>query len=131
MRINITLSGEQKGNYVTWSVEITGNVLKATMERIVELAKKADTLLPSDILDRNDYIATTLWTVAHIKQCLDEEGFEPSDENVDAIISTGMLKNLGGYKDSDWESIYDAIRWADECGSLKWYGKDEDKSDEN
>lgn len=119
MRITITLSDGQKGNYATWKVEVAGNVSKATMKRIAELAKKADTLLPCDILDRNDYIATKLWTTADIKQCLDKEGFEPSDENVDAVISTGMLKNLGDCTDGDWESIYDAIRWAGKCDSLK------------
>ncbi len=65
-----------------------------------------------DIIRRSDYIATTLWTREDIVKRLAEKGYSGTDEEVDAVLNTGYLKNLGDCTDSDWWMIDDAINAA-------------------
>lgn len=71
-----------------------------------------------DLLNRSDFIATTLWTEEDIRNRLIENGYEGSDEEVSAVLNTGLLKNLGDCTDGDWQMIDDAIKTAD-LSSLK------------
>lgn len=79
--------------------------------------RKDDEVL--DLLNRNDYIATTLWSREDIASMLEERGIEPSEENIDAVLDSGCLKYLGDCNDEDWMMINDAITHAFKTGSNK------------
>ena len=65
-----------------------------------------------NLLNRSDFIATTLWTEEDIRKRLIENGYAGSDEEVSMVLNTGLLKNLGDCTDSDWQMIDDAINAA-------------------
>ena len=65
-----------------------------------------------DILFRSDYIATTLWLEEDIADRLQDLGYEGTQEEVDSVLNTGCLKNLGDCTDGDWQQIDEAIRMA-------------------
>ena len=69
-----------------------------------------------DLLNRDDYIATKLWSKEDIEAALEEKGYPVTEDNVNAVINSGMLKTLGDCTDGDWEIIYQAI---DNCASGK------------
>lgn len=73
-----------------------------------------------DLLNRDDYIATVLWSKEDIEAALEEKGYPVTKGNVNAVINSGMLKALGDCTDGDWEIIYQAI---DNCASGKTGGK--------
>ncbi len=62
-----------------------------------------------DLLNRDDYIATVLWSKADIETALEEKGYPVTEDNVNAVINSGMLKCLGDCTDGDWEVIYQTI----------------------
>ena len=55
-----------------------------------------------------DIVAWTVWTKDDIKECLEEDGFLPSDENVDLVMQA-VRKGLSDCNDDDWSVIHDAI----------------------
>lgn len=63
--------------------------------------------------DMDKYFAHTLWSTADIELCLAEDGYAPSVENVDTVLSSGYLKYLGDCTDADWYAIHEAISFAD------------------
>ena len=62
-----------------------------------------------NIINRDDYVATKLWSREDIETKLREKGYEGSFEQVNAVINTGCLKALGDCTDNDWEIIHIAI----------------------
>ena len=82
--------------------------------KAINLDKEALILLKryfqgEDILFRDDYIATTLWSEEDIRGRLMEKGYRGTQDEVDAVLNTGYLKNLGDCTDGDWQMIDDAI----------------------
>lgn len=69
-----------------------------------------DSVKSLDILYRNDYFATTLWCEEDIAGRLEELGYEGTQSQVNAVLNSGLLKNLGDCTDQDWEMIDYAIR---------------------
>lgn len=55
-----------------------------------------------------DIVAWKVWTKDDIKECLEEDGFLPSDENVDLVMQA-VRKGLSACNDDDWDVIRDAI----------------------
>lgn len=55
-----------------------------------------------------DVVAWKVWTKDDIKECLEEDGFLPSDENVDLVMQA-VRKGLSDCTDDDWSVIHDAI----------------------
>lgn len=55
-----------------------------------------------------DIVAWKVWTKDDIKECLEEDGFLPSDENVDLVMQA-VRKGLSDCNDDDWSVIHDAI----------------------
>lgn len=55
-----------------------------------------------------DIVAWKVWTKDDIKECLEEDGFLPSDENVDLVMQA-VSKGLSDCNDDDWDVIRDAI----------------------
>ena len=49
-----------------------------------------------------------VWTKDDIKECLEEDGFLPSDENVDLVMQA-VREGLSDCNDDDWSVIHDAI----------------------
>lgn len=90
-------------------IELSGQANAYVIDRLIRMIAKADTLYPSDVINRRDCIATTIWTNDDIAAKLEEKGYEPSDENIAAVISTGALKNLGDCLDYHWGTIDNAI----------------------
>lgn len=60
--------------------------------------------------DMNDYISYTLWSRDDIYGELVELGYDASEENIDAVINSGLLKDLGNCLDEQWEEIHYAIK---------------------
>ena len=75
------------------------------LERAGYIVKKKSV----DIIDRNDYIATKLWSEEDVRVPLDDRGISYTDETVAAIINTGILKGLGDCTDNDWAIVDYAI----------------------
>lgn len=55
-----------------------------------------------------DIVAWKVWTKDDVKECLEEDGFLPSDENVDLVMQA-VRKGLSDCTDDDWFVIHDAI----------------------
>ena len=55
-----------------------------------------------------DIVAWKVWTKDDIKECLEEDGFLPSDENVDLVMQA-VREGLSDCNDYDWSVIHDAI----------------------
>ncbi len=62
-----------------------------------------------DVINRNDFIATKLWSREDIKERLAYKHYRDTDENVDKIVATGYLKGLGERAANDWDIIDAAI----------------------
>lgn len=62
-----------------------------------------------DLLNRNDYIETVLWSSNDIADKLTEKGIEPTDNNIKKVIYSGYLKHLGECTEEDWMTIEFAI----------------------
>lgn len=61
------------------------------------------------MLEENpDIVAWKIWTKDDIKKCLEEDGFLPSDENVDFVMQA-VCEELSDCSDDDWDVIRDAI----------------------
>ena len=55
-----------------------------------------------------DIVAWKVWTKDDIKECLEEDGFLPSDENVDLVMQA-VREGLSDCNYDDWSVIHDAI----------------------
>ena len=95
------------------TIEISGEANANTIEKLVRMMAQADKLNPNDVLNRKDYIATTLWSEEDIGARLEEKGYDASDENIAAVIKAGELNHLGDCLDEHWETIDQAIKNAD------------------
>lgn len=83
------------------------------------------------MLEENpDVVAWKVWTKDDIKKCLEEDGFLPSDENVDLVMQA-VCEGLSDCNDDDWCVIHDAIDdTSEELGlkpdkTLENYSRDE------
>ena len=70
------------------------------MERLTEVLRMLEEI--------PDVVAWKVWTKDDIKECLEEDGFLPSDENVDLVMQA-VRKGLSDCNDDDWDVIRDAI----------------------
>lgn len=75
--------------------------------------------LGPDIIDRRSFLATKLWSREDVLSVLNEEGFEGTEVQIDAVINTGILKGLGDCTDTDWEIIRYAVSEAQRRGDLR------------
>jgi hypothetical protein len=66
----------------------------------------------ANIIDRNSYIATKLWSREDVLSVLTERGFEGTEEQIDAVVNTGILDGLNECTDQDWEVIGYAVHEA-------------------
>ena len=71
-----------------------------------------------DALSRDEYVAAKLWTRADVMAVLKDRGYKGTDEQIDAVINTGMLKGLNDCTDGDWEIIEMAITEAERRNDL-------------
>ena len=65
------------------------------------------------VLIRSDYIASKLWMRDDVIKRLRRSGFKGTEEEVNAVMNTGILKGLGDCTDDDWQIIDYAISFAD------------------
>lgn len=72
-----------------------------------------------DIICKTETVAAKIWLEDDIKAQLESAGFNPSKENVSAVINTGYLDRLNDCDDADWMAIDYAISFANDCGNLK------------
>lgn len=77
-----------------------------------------DNTILSDIICRNETIASKIWLEEDIADKLEEMGFEPSQHNIGEVINSGYLKRLNDCTDEDWMIIEYAIDFANDCGNL-------------
>lgn len=61
------------------------------------------------ITDQNEEVGIVIWQRDDVKDQLEADGYDPTDENVDIVLnsngSDGELPNLSDCKDQDWEYI--------------------------
>lgn len=55
-----------------------------------------------------DIVAWKVWIKDDVKECLEEDGFLPSDKNIDLVMQA-VRKGLSDCNDDDWSVIHDAI----------------------
>lgn len=60
-------------------------------------------------LEKAGFLAWKLWSREDIESVLASDGYAVTDENVDEVINTGMLKGLEDIDDGEWEVIHYAI----------------------
>lgn len=77
-----------------------------------------DNTILSDIICRNETIASKIWLEEDIAGKLEEMGFEPSQHNIAEVVNSGYLKRLNDCTDEDWMIIEYAIDFANDCGNL-------------
>ncbi len=106
-QIELQIENMQKDPY--YNAQVTGIGAKAINldEGALEILKRY--FKGEDVLFRSDYIATTLWTEEDIAIRLQDNGYEGTQEEVDEVLSTGYLRDLGDCTDGDWQQIDDAI----------------------
>ena len=67
---------------------------------------------------KDEYVAAKLWTRADVMAVLKDRGYKGTDEQIDAVINTGMLKSLGDCTEQDWEIIELAVTEAERRNEL-------------
>lgn len=127
IRIVVSEAEEMYGELEGWAETENGyekivevphsNTVNAyTIERLAALMGKVDELMPSDVLNRKEYIAGTLWSEDDIADRLDESGYDSTDENIAAVLETmvnsGALKRLNECLNEHWNIIDNAINQA-------------------
>lgn len=80
------------------------------MERLTEVLRMLEEI--------PDVVAWKVWTKDDIENCLEEDGFLPSDENVDLVMQA-VCEGLSDCTDDDWDIIRDAIYGMSEDLDLK------------
>lgn len=70
------------------------------MERLTEVLRMLEEI--------PDVVTWKVWTKDDIENCLEEDGFLPSDENVDLVMQA-VRKGLSDCNDDDLDVIRDAI----------------------
>lgn len=93
---------------------LTTNDGKKVAERDVP-----DNTILSDIICRNETIASKIWLEDDVASQLEEMGFAPSPHNISEVINTGYLNRLNDCTDEDWMIIEYAINFAKNCGNLR------------
>ena len=71
-----------------------------------------------NIIDRNSFIASKLWSREDVLSVLNERGYEGTEAEIDAVINTDYLKALDECTDRDWSIINDAITEATRTGTI-------------
>ncbi len=62
-----------------------------------------------DLINRNDFISTILWTREDIKAKIEELGYVATNENIDKVINSGYLKALEDIPNHCWNVIEFAV----------------------
>jgi len=65
-----------------------------------------------NLIDRDDYFASKIWCEEDIATVLIENGYEDTEDNIQAVLGTGMLKVLNDCTDQDWQVITNAVEAA-------------------
>lgn len=60
------------------------------------------------LIDREKYFATILWQTDDIRSGLEDQGIEPTDENVDRVFENLGISEMENCSHG-WECIYEAI----------------------
>lgn len=71
-----------------------------------------------NIIDRDSFIASKLWSREDVLSVLNERGYEGTEAEIDAVINTDYLKALDECTDRDWSIINDAITEATRTGTI-------------
>ncbi len=80
--------------------------------------EKEGNFTKSDVIIRDDYIATKLWNREDVAGVLEEENIPATTGNIDEVINTGLLDSLGDCTDQDWEIIRNAVHASNQDGNL-------------
>lgn len=106
MKINITESRGITTITTEFSTPKSGPISKEAVKRCIDILQSG--AKASDIFNRKDYIATKLWSVEDIEDCLRSYGYDPGAENV-AVISKD-LNALYDCGEIEWDVVYEAIQ---------------------
>ena len=71
------------------------------------------------VIDRSSYIASKLWSREDVLGMLQTNGYEGTEDEIDAVISTGCLDELNDCTEQDWEIIGHAIYVANKRGDIR------------
>lgn len=61
------------------------------------------------LINRNDYVAIKLWDKEDIRGIIIEEGYEGTDEEVEAVAKSREIRGLTDCDDGEWELIRYAV----------------------
>lgn len=64
---------------------------------------------PEEFQDEPEIIAEKIWSTEDVASILEQEGYEPSKENIAICMNSGLLKALNDCTDSEWDIISHAI----------------------
>ena len=97
-----------KPEYLTVGLlkELIGNRNIPELQKLINGHDDSDYL---DLINRDDYIASKLWSKQDIINQMNEMGIEVTEDNVADVINSGLLKGLNECSDQDWGIISDAI----------------------
>ena len=92
--------------------------LEKSLSEIAETARKEgrETI---DLIDRDRYFATALWYEQDIRDHLDQNGYDGTEENIDAVMDELNAEDMeDSMISSGWDCIHNAFYEAERKGAL-------------
>ena len=88
------------------------------MHEIISNDSSTDNIFVQAVIRPLSVVAQKTWTVQDVAAMLEEENIEPTDDNIQKVIDTGILDRLSYCDDSEWDIIRKAVeqlRWTTVC----------------
>lgn len=93
------------------------DMIECLMNEIISNDSPTD-LFAQAVIRPLNVVAQKIWTTQDIAHMLEDENIEPTDDNIQKVIDTGILDHLSDCTDSEWNVIKDAIEEANL--SVEW-----------
>ena len=81
-------------------------------QKIAEQLIENPPISESEIINCNDYIGMTLWRRENISEVLSEKEIPDTKNNIDAVVSCGLVRYLAEATESGWNTINECINIA-------------------
>lgn len=94
------------------------DMIECLMHEIISNDSSTDNIFVQAVIRPLSVVAQKTWTVQDVAAMLEEENIEPTDDNIQKIIDTGILDRLSYCDDSEWDIIREAVkqlRWTTVC----------------
>ena len=101
-------SKEELKNIINILAENEDRAAQKMSHWLAEVINDSDCDESYDLINKDHYVATTLWTFESIKDALKEKGFRTTDENADLVYADLIPEAMEDYS-ARWEHIYATI----------------------